>query len=982
MSARRPTASLAHRGARRASAWAPFVALMLAALLAAPAHGQYFGKNKITYREFDWQIYHSPHFDVYFYEDERDLLPKIVSFAESAYDELSQRLDYQIQEATPLIVYATHSAFEQNNIIVNFIPEGIGAFASSSRNRMVMPADLPDPQLYELVKHELTHIFQYHILYQGNLGRAVAAGAPIWLTEGMASYFAQDEQSWDKMALRDAVVNDFIPPVSRTNIRGFFAYRYGHAVFDFIEERWGEDGVTDFLYEFRNTIGGQVARPLQRAFRMEPEDFDTEFRRWLRKQYLPALVASGEPSDFGRPFRAHEVRRTWESSGVASPSGDLLAAFSNIEGETDVVLFDTRQRRLVRNLTSGFSNDYQYLIAQYLEAPRSMGSDLAFSPDGDTVAVFAKRENGRSLLLLDVLSGRLRERIDLTQDFGLEQILAPAFSPDGRTLAFSAWRDGDFDVFFLDLQSRELTNFTDDDLFNGSPVFSPDGAYLVFSTVVGGFQKLFRADLANPAVRRQVTVGESHERDATFSPDGNRLYFSSDRSGAENIHSVDLTSGQLLQHTNAVTGCFMPTVFLDEDGREQLVYTGYWQQRFYLYLSDTDVPPIEVEDPQTLVAIGGEAMAPEALPRFEPDIQVTIDPANEENYAGFDLFLENAATIIAVDDDQTVLGQAILTWSDLIGDRRVIASFTSVSSFSDFDAIYLDQSRRLNFAVRLYDDRDFFLTRDQEGRIQRDAFYSETGLIASLIYPFDFYRRVELGGGYMYRDVSFDLFVRNRRTNEQFLAFEQRTDDFPVIQGALVEDTVLFANYGPIAGRRIRLAGQWGPDLGGGGGGTLTTDVTLDARAYIPLTRRSNFAFRAYGALSDGDFSRPYFMGGFDTLRGLRLRSEVGDRVFYANAELRFPLVDVLATPIFSFGQIRGLVFLDVGGAYFKDAQPDWKFYDSDENRLVDGLSSYGFGISTILLGLDVNWDFAKLWDLKDSIDGGFTTSFWIGSRF
>ena len=58
------------------------------------------------------------HFDMYFYSEEEHQLQKAVSFAESAYDELSRRFDYKIQEPTPLIVYQTHSAFLQNNIII------------------------------------------------------------------------------------------------------------------------------------------------------------------------------------------------------------------------------------------------------------------------------------------------------------------------------------------------------------------------------------------------------------------------------------------------------------------------------------------------------------------------------------------------------------------------------------------------------------------------------------------------------------------------------------------------------------------------------------------------------------------------------------------------------------------------------------------------------------------------------------------------
>jgi hypothetical protein len=58
----------------------------------------------------------------------------------------------------------------------------------------------------------------------------------------MASYMGRDEEAREKMFLRDAVVNDNIPPITRVNISGFYAYRFGHAVFDFMEDRWGKEG--------------------------------------------------------------------------------------------------------------------------------------------------------------------------------------------------------------------------------------------------------------------------------------------------------------------------------------------------------------------------------------------------------------------------------------------------------------------------------------------------------------------------------------------------------------------------------------------------------------------------------------------------------------------------------------------------------------------------------------------------------------------
>ncbi|HEY9419875.1 MAG TPA: collagenase, partial [Thermoanaerobaculia bacterium] len=618
-----------------------------------------FGKNKIQYREFDWKIYRSPHFNVHYYSAEEPQLQKVVSFAESAYDQLSREFNFQIKDPVPLIYYATHSAFEQNNIILNFIPEGVGAFASPARFRMVLPIDMPDGELMELILHELTHIFQYQMLFQGSLAKAVSTAPPTWFMEGMASYMAKDETERDKMYLRDAVVNDRIPSVTQANFGGFFAYRFGHAVFDFIEERWGRDGFLDFLYEVRNTIGSRVDRAVKRAFKMEPEDFDLEFRRWLRRKYLPQLVETGEPSDFGRLFRIENQRSGSTSlSPAASPSGDLVAALTGYKDDIDIVLYDTKNRRLLRNLTGGFSNEYQYLVSQELSLGRKMGRDLAFSPDGNTLAVFAKREKGRSLLLVDVLNGGLREIIDMPD---LEQQSSPAWSPDARTVAFSGWRNGKFDIFQMDLETRTISNVTNDDVFDGAPIYSPDGRSMVFVSAVGeGFQKIFRVDLAQPGSRYTITTGESNENDPVFSPDGRRLYFTSDRGGPENIFSLDLATGELRQYTNVVSGAFMPTVLREPDGKERLVYTGFWKGSFDLYVTDTDE---SVTEPQT-VQIPAEPAGEADMPGFEPDIQVSIDDANKERYGGYKFFLEGAQTVIGVNSDQTYLGQILLSFSD------------------------------------------------------------------------------------------------------------------------------------------------------------------------------------------------------------------------------------------------------------------------------------------------------------------------------
>jgi len=949
---------------------------MLAILLCAalPASGQ-FGKNRIQYRDFSWKIYHSPHFDVYYYEAEEHLLQKAVSFAESAYDELSRTFDYQIQDPTPLIIYLTHSAFLQNNVIIYGVPEGAQAFAVPSRFRMVLPLDMPDRELLALIRHELTHIFQFHILYRGKLGAGLRGRPPTWFIEGMASYFGDDEIASDKKYMIDAVVNDNIPSVAALG-GGFFAYRFGHAVFDFIEERWGKEAVIDLIYEFRNTLGSRIGRAIERTFRMDAEEFDTEFRRWARKKYLPELVATGEPGDFGRPFRLGGDAQGQEFSPAAAPSGDLVAAITTDKGEIDISIFDAENRRRLRNLTKGLETQLREIV---ISNNREVGGDLAFSPDGNYVAAFGRRESGRSLILIDVLHGGLEKIIDME----IEQQLSPTWSPDGKTIAFSGNLNGHFDIFAIDVETIEITNVTDDELHDAAPAYSGDGKWLAYTSYVGEYAQLFRLDSRDPSRRYQLTEGEFQNKEPVFSPDSQRIYFTSDRTGVDNIFGLDLEKGNITQYTNAVTGCDRPTVLALPEGGERLVYTGYWKGRFDLYMTDVEEPLGEPEP----VEIASEPAVMAELDRFEPDIEVSIDSTSIEPYRGRKFFMEDVQSWFGYDSNNVFVGRVILSFSDYLGDRRIIGNVAAVDSFSDFDLSYLNLSKRLQWRGRVFDQRVYVWYRTdlavqpgfvEPGRNVYDRFevYRITGAEFSLFYPLSFHNRVELTGGYYLRKYNGYLSAYDTQGNIVPVIYP-REDDYPEISAALVSDSAIYAPWGAVSGHRVRLSASYAPDFEESG--TLSSTVMLDARKYIPLTRRSNFAFRFFGVVSSGDFPTAYFVGGLDTIRGYRFREFAGYRAFYANAELRFPLIEQLAFPGLRLGGIRGVFFFDIGGAWFPEVD-DFEFWD-DTHRLDDAVAAYGWGFSLQLAGMSANWDFAKLTNLKESEDS-FETTFWIGTRF
>jgi hypothetical protein len=935
-------------------------------LVAAPATAQYFGKNKVRYDDFEWQIYPTPHFRISFYDRVRPSLPKIASFAESAYDELARKLNFQITEPIQLLTYATHAEFEQTNVITDFVPEGVGAFATPARNRMVLPVDLADVELQQLIQHELTHIFQYEILFQGRLGKALTARPPHWFMEGMASYFADDEDARARAVMRDAVQADSVPSVAQ-DYGGYFSYRYGHMVFKFVESEWGLEGLRDFIYEIRNTMGGNVARAVDRAFSMEIEEFDAQFKTWLRRYYQTEIGDRGEPREFGREFRIEsEDGRSVETSPVAAPSGDLIAAFSTYKDDVDVVVFGVPDRRLVRNLTKGTTTRYQYQVGQMLTVGPTRGRDLAFSPEGDAVAVFARQGRGRVLVLLNALKGGVIKDFDIPYD----QATSPAFSPDGKTIAFNAIANGRSDIFFLDLASGEFRNITDDPPFDTAPTFSPDGTRLIFTSQSGEGAKLFELDLAEPTRRRQLTFGPGTDEGAAVSRDGERLYFASDRDqGIIDLYALDLETRELQRLTKVVGAALNPMPVPTPDG-ERVIFQAYHRGAWKLFVSDpAQGTPSGVEEAPKEVTEREE---------FVPAVTVTVAEDKIEKLKGRKLFVEDAQAYVGINQDQTLVSQAFISLSDNYGDRRFTIFLESVEGYSNFRLGWTNLENRLQWGATIFDDRAYFIGYDTTTgtAVRLQNLYRETGGLVFAQYPLSLYYRLEGGIGYEQLKVSYpayDPFTGG-------VAYIPVQNDVPFVLAGVVGDTTTYQSYGPHTGARWSLyLAQY---FDATNGGTLSRSLRFEGRLYLPLSRRNELAFRLFTGYATGNQPTLFYFGGLDTLRGFDYRSIVGNQAAYLNAEWRFPLVDFLAMPWLRTRDIRGRIFLDVGGAKYEFPGLTQPYTCYADGRLQDCVSSYGMGFSVNLFGLPCHFDFAKRWDLDQTFSKSFETTFWIGIRY
>jgi hypothetical protein len=969
--------------------------------LAQTPYIPYFNKNRIKYDNFDWKIYTTDHFEFYFYPEIEQHLERVASYAESAYQQISSDLKHDLARRVPVVLFKTQAEFQQQNIVPMELPEGVLAFAEPFRDRMVLPIDEPSDALYRLITHELVHIFEFDIIPRSLLRR----GMPLWVDEGLADYLTGYWNPFDLMTVRDAAIADIIPPMSEFEsqpLGGRLPYNLGHAAFEFMEARWGKEGIRQFLFALRKAVIGGGESAYEEAFRIKGEEFDEQFERYLKERFKP-FRDKERPMDYGRNLapRADRTPYVVSLSIEPSPSGDLMAvaAGNRKDQELDIILVSTRDNRVIRNLTSGFNHKRGF---EYIVTPGGFRNNavawMSWSPSGDKLAYFVRTEKHKTLVLQNVVTRRMEKRIQLRT---VDMPESPAFHPNGREIAFSGLRDAIGDIFIVDVESEQVRNVTNDEFGAYAPTYSPDGRFLVYLARVSGNDKLFRLDLAT-GEKTQITFGTHDEGGARFL-DPDTIVFSSTavnpnepldpevaRNGnIYNIWTLSLTSGELRQYTDALGGNVSPIV-LREEPKPRIAFVTY-------YKGEYGINTLTRDEPIHMVA-SEDFGSPGPIIDFQPPMTHTLVESNIRRKGTFEkMFLEGRPPVnLGVTSGGDFFGGTMVTFSDVLGDKQFNLFAASVAQYRSMSASYINLSRRLHYAVQGFSltqfyygfDPGYLFPEDYAFLRRQDALATQTarGGTAYGIYPFNRYTRLELSGGLLqFKQQYNDPALQEQADQFQEQQFGRRLfseGKFMPIGISLVRETTVFRQYGPLAGDTFRLGYEYAPAVGNF---LSRQSVDLDARYYKRLATNGVLAFRARGFNSWGDFPGYMYFGGNSELRGYDYLQFLGNKAFFVNAELRFPIIEAALTPLGVVGGLRGVFFAGLGAAGYDGVPMNvWSTRDTVVTplldfeqtffgpvpvfgeptaipgfKLIDGRASYGIGLQTFALGFPIHFDWS-----------------------
>ena len=814
---------------------------------------QYFGKNKANYETFDFEVYQSPHFEIYHYLNNPERLKEYTEEAESWYQKHQSVLKDTIRMRNPIILYNNHADFQQTNAISGSIGVGTGGVTEALKNRVVLPLAMSNQQSHHVLGHELVHAFQYNLILNGDSTSLQSLGnLPLWMVEGLAEYMSIGSvDAHTAMWMRDAVLRDDVPSIKDLQNPEYFPYRYGQVFWAFLTGLKGDDIIDPF---FLATAKYGLDAACMKVLNMNEKNLSGLWVQAVKAHFGQFIGDAKEDRQVGKQLLSKENAGEINIAPEISPNGRYVIFLSEKDlFSIDLFIADARTGEIIRKVASsrkaGHIDDFDYVESSGTWSPNSR--EFAF------VAI----SKGRNILIIkEALTGKTIKELPLK---GVQAFSNPTWSPDGKTITVVGLVEGQTDLYSVNINTGKVEQLTNDVYSEMLPRWSEDGAYLVYSTdqlsrergQVNGrwYFNLARLDVANGTATNYEVFPGADNINPVIDTAGN-IIFMSNRDGYRNLYQFEPATGKVYQLTDLVTGVsgithYAPAISIAQR-RDRVLYTYFSQKGYSIYRASPsdflfkEVNPDSVDfAAATLPKVNRRALdlvdrqLRELAPKTEiPDSSLTSIPYKPK----FKLDYVGGSAGVGIGTSNTfgtqtgLAGGVDMLFSDILGNNQLYTSLALNGEITDFGGAvaYINRDQRLNWGgsvshipFRSYGFggtgiEDIPINEDVSAMVLADTFYVrrifEDKASVFAFYPFSTSLRVEGSASYARYSSRLDRYVNFYQTDGYFVGNLIGQDRKKVDDGAngfnlfnsgaaLVGDNAVFGVVGPLEGQRFRL---------------------------------------------------------------------------------------------------------------------------------------------------------------------------------
>ncbi len=520
-----------------------------------------FGKNRIQYRPFKWQVLTSQNFEVYFYDGGQQTATLAIQLAESDFDRITNLLGYSPFSRTKIFIYTSTQDLNQSNVGLNLSSEREIKEENLAKSRIEIAYAGNSVSFRKDLVREISHVFVHDMLYGGSikesLQNSLLLSVPDWFMNGITTYISEGWSTGMDSYMRDIILTKNLKKPSQTN--GRESVLVGQSIWNFIAEKYGKDNIANILNLTRIIRNEQTS--ISSTISMPFSKFLKEWREYYASM---AEATNAKYAALNYDFKIKEVK--FNSSErinkfKISPDGAFLAYSKNELGRSSVEVMDLKTKNNVTILTSGYKT-----LNQSIDYNTPL---LSWTKGGSLAVIYENQGNITLNIYTDItekdLTGKFASRkvfknFDQVQDFDI--------SDNGSTLVLSAISKGQNDLFLYDIargREQQLTNDIYDDL---SPRFVGSAGKFMFTsnrlkdsleidkgsykTLNSKFNLFLHEGKAKEEVVRRLVDSFGNITNPVVA-DGSSVYFLSDEKGIRNIYRLTAGDSTVVQVTDSKT---------------------------------------------------------------------------------------------------------------------------------------------------------------------------------------------------------------------------------------------------------------------------------------------------------------------------------------------------------------------------------------------------------------------------------------------
>lgn len=449
--------------------------LFIFTCVASGASGQFyngsnqtFGKNRVQYREFLWQYYQQETFDVYYYPGGNTLARHTVNNAGAIIKEFETFFDYPLEDKIQFILYTSQSDFKQSNIGIEVEnDQNVGGSTRIIGTKVFLYYEGSYQALENQIRSGVAELIIQKMMFGEDwkevLKNSTLMSLPEWYIDGLVSYVSYKWNALASSRIKDGIESGSFERFNQ--LEGLEAQYAGHAIWNYIGEKYGDAVIPNILYLTR--ISKNIENGFLYILGVSIRNLSEEYLAYYQERFKQDKINRSEPK-----FPALEIKskpgRIYTQFKM-SPDRRYLAYVSNEIGRYKIHLYDVLEDKKSIVHRGGFRIER----IQDLSYPL-----IDWHPDSKELA-FIVEEKGKILFNRYQLNEHNTETKEV---FGLQKVLYMDYAPNGKNLIMSAVRTGQSDLFWYYVsgnRQEQLTNDVFDDLY---PAVVDDGKAILFAS--------------------------------------------------------------------------------------------------------------------------------------------------------------------------------------------------------------------------------------------------------------------------------------------------------------------------------------------------------------------------------------------------------------------------------------------------------------------------------------------------------------------